>query len=219
MVALPPHFREAQATPLHPLELPNTHGGIVPAQRVLEQTALKGMDGLSRKFLGHPQGSGEDLAFFTARIEEVLDVFLRCFLALQKGQQQFQRTMDIKVLGAGDDNLGRATTTAELAAALFALADGDATRRLENYFKNIMIHQVALLNGLMAGVRSLLAKLSPKAITKEAGKSHRLSGVRALWETYERIHGDLAEEDDETFETIFGPQFAKAYSDLVGDKG
>jgi type VI secretion system protein ImpI len=81
-----------------------------------------------------------------------------------------------------------------------------------------MLHQVAVINGLMAGVQSLLGRLSPKAIAEEAASGHRSPSVKVLWETYERMHGDLAEEDSETFETVFGPQFGRAYANLVGKR-
>jgi len=218
MVALPPNFRRASEG----VALASTIAA-PPAQdsggslRGLEQTALAELDSLSRRVLGMTLDEPGNLALFVARLEEVVEVFLRCFVALQKGQQQFQQATDIKVLGRRNP-IEQASTTAELISALFSLVDLQATQHLENSFKNIMIHQVALLTGLMAGVRSLLEKLSPEAIAKAASEEHRIVGVRTLWQTYQRIHSDLAEEDAETFETIFGPQFAKAYSALVGEK-
>jgi predicted component of type VI protein secretion system len=217
MVTLPPNFRQAAEAPV---SLAPTLAVAVPdggPLRTLEQTALAELDSLSRRVLGRTMDEPGNLALFVARLEEVVEVFLRCFVALQKGQQQFQEATDIKVLGRRNP-IERASSTAELSSALFSLVDLEAMRHLENAYKNIMIHQVALLTGLMAGVRSLLGKLSPEAVAKEAGKEHRKPGIRALWQTYQRIHADLAEEDAETFETIFGPQFAKAYSALVGEK-
>ena len=41
---------------------------------------------------------------------------------------------------------------------------------------------------------------------------------RLLFETYEQMHQDLSEEGNEAFETIFGRQFGKAYTMLVGKK-
>jgi predicted component of type VI protein secretion system len=218
MVTLPPNFRQGvEGGPVShapTIEIAQGAGSL----RALEQAALAEFDSLSRRILGRTVDEPGNLALFAARLEEVVEVFLRCFVALQKGQQQFQEATDIKVLGRRNP-IERASNTAELTNALFSLVDLQSSRHLENAFKNIMIHQVALLTGLMAGVRSLLDKLSPEAIAREAAKDHRKVGVRALWQTYERIHADLAEEDAETFETIFGPQFAKAYSALVGEKG
>jgi predicted component of type VI protein secretion system len=217
-VSLPPSFRQPAQPAAAPSTFPAPPPEGVPPIRALEDTALRELDSLCQRFLGQTLNAPGDVALFVARIEEILDVFLRCFVALQKGQQQFQQAVDIRVLGRHDNPVEQAASSAHLAGALFSLVELDAPRQLENAFKNVMIHQVALLTGLMAGVRSLLEKLSPEAITTIAEEEHRVASVRALWQTYQRVHGDLAEEDAETFETIFGPQFAKAYSALTGEQ-
>jgi predicted component of type VI protein secretion system len=188
-------------------------------QALLEKTALKVLDRLSGRFVGRPLEVPRDVAAFGARLEATLGVFFRFFVALQKGQEQFRQALDIKALSSGARNLVEtAGDTSELAAYVLGSEGAAPIQALESAFKNIMLHQVALINGLMAGVRSLLARLGPTAITEEASAEHRSPGYRVLWETYERIHKDLSEEDTETFETIFGPQFGKAYANLVGKK-
>jgi len=217
-VSLPPSFRHPAPAPAAPVAFPAPPPEGVPPVRALEETALRELDSLCRRFLGQALNAPGDVALFVARLEETLDVFLRCFVALQKGQQQFQQAVDIRLLGRHDNPVDQASSSTDLAAALFSLVELDAPKQLENAFKNMMIHQVALLTGLMAGVRSLLEKLSPQTITALAEEEHRLVSARVLWQIYERVHGDLAEEDAETFETIFGPQFAKAYTALTGEQ-
>jgi pSer/pThr/pTyr-binding forkhead associated (FHA) protein len=190
------------------LVAPDAGGGTA----ALERTALRVVDRLARRFLGRELQSPEEMVLFADRIERALGVFLRYFVALQKGQKQFREALEIKALRRSE--VDEVEEAGELAALLLRRPDG--VKGLEQAFKNVMLHQVALLNGLMAGVRSLLGRLSPRAVAKEAGGKH--PSVKLLWETYERIHQDLAEEDNETFETIFGPQFGRAYSSLVGQK-
>jgi predicted component of type VI protein secretion system len=193
--------------------------GIESEQVMLERTALKMLDRLSTRFLGQALQTPKEIASFASRLESALGVFLRFFVALQKGQEQFRQALDIKALGReGRNPIEEVGDANELAALLLSAEGATAITFLEHAFKNIMLHQVALINGLMAGVRSLLARLSPKAILKEASTEHRSPNVKVLWETYEQIHRDLAEEDNETFETIFGQQFGKAYANLVGKK-
>jgi type VI secretion system protein ImpI len=80
-----------------------------------------------------------------------------------------------------------------------------------------MIHQVALLNGVMEGVKTLLAELSPEAIEALAERKQRGAlGIgpfryKQLWDAYTERHKDLAEEERFAFELIFGPRFAAAY--------
>lgn len=188
-------------------------------EQELARLALRILDRLADRFLGRTPQDTAELAVLGQRIEQTLDIFFRFFIALQMGQEQFRQAIEIRSLRAGEANaVEQAKDASELAGLLLSSHTSKAGKELEHAFKNLMIHQVALLNGLMAGVRTLLAKLSPKAVTKEARKDHRSPGGKVLWQTYERMHGDLAEEDNETFETIFGPQFAQAYSALVGQK-
>jgi len=187
-------------------------------QMMLEQTALKVVDRLSSRFLGRTLDTPEEVGAFGSRLEGTLHIFMRYFVALQKGQEQFRQALDIKALRDRRSAVEDVEDANQLAVLLLSDDRRELLMGLEYALKNIMLHQVALINGLMAGVRSLLARLSPRAIHKEASTEHRSPGVKLLWETYERIHRDLAEEDNETFETIFGPQFGKAYTNLVGKK-
>jgi predicted component of type VI protein secretion system len=216
LVALPPELREAP--PISTQSVYSSDDGPASEQELLERTALKVWDRLGERYLGHPPQDAHELASFASRVEAALGVFLRYFVALQKGQEQFRQAVDIRALGSGGRSVvERAAQATELAALLFG-GPAENIHALEQAFKNVMLHQVALINGLMAGVRSLLARLSPKAVSEEAAREHRSPSPKLLWQTYEQIHRDLAEEDTETFETIFGPQFGRAYSDLVGMK-
>lgn len=202
--------QETQAAMLPP---GRTDGG---DQRALEQLALRIIDRLSTRFLGRTLTDPEQLAAFGSRLERTLDVFVRCFIALQKGQQQFREALDIHAFGGSGNAVEQITSATELGAAL--LGRSGAIKELEHAFKNQMVHQVALLNGLMAGVRTLLDKLSPQTVAREASQSRRSPKAAQLWQTYEEIHSNLAEEDNETFETIFGRQFGKAYAKLLADR-
>lgn len=186
-------------------------------QNSAEQIALRVVERLSQRFLGQPLSDPQQIAAFGAHLEHSFEVFVRCFVALQKGQEQFKQALDLPVLGGDDVGLiESARDGLELGAILLSGHAPNAAHSLEQAFKDMMVHQVALLNGLMAGVRTLLSRLSPDAVAKEASKERRSPGWRLLFETYERMHQDLSEEDNEAFETIFGRQFGQAYTMLVG---
>ncbi|MFO0554561.1 MAG: type VI secretion system-associated FHA domain protein [Polyangiaceae bacterium] len=85
-----------------------------------------------------------------------------------------------------------------------------------------MSHQVALMNGVMEGVKQLLDRLSPKSIETEFDRSGKKGGFfanrfEALWKLYEVRHADYAGEDKETFLVIFGQQFSRAYAAAAGE--
>ena len=84
-----------------------------------------------------------------------------------------------------------------------------------------MSHQVALLNGVMEGVKTLLDQLSPKAIEDDFDRRGKKTGsIREPsrpWKFYEERHDDYSGEDKQTFLIIFGPQFSKAYAASAGE--
>ena len=92
-----------------------------------------------------------------------------------------------------------------------------------------MLHQVGMLNGIMRGVSVLLTELSPTTIDKawqmrngRRGAIARFFGRRnkeremlAIWA--ER-HSDLADEENETFRLLFGPEFQREYKLLAQEQ-
>jgi type VI secretion system (T6SS) FHA protein len=116
----------------------------------------------------------------------------------------------------------------ELAARILEWADesNEGPRAIESTFAEVMVHQVAMLNGVMRGVRSLLAKLAPASIEAELGNPRRRTAggmqlgpfrYKTLWELYAEIYGDFAEDEKQAFMLIFGPEFVHAYTELAGD--
>ena len=88
-----------------------------------------------------------------------------------------------------------------------------------------MTHQVAILNGVMKGVKSLLNELAPTTLERELENPSRgpRQGLqigpfrfKQLWDLYVERHNDLSSEDNQAFALIFGPQFAEAYAQFSG---
>lgn len=207
-----------------PASQPGTHSLVAAAgdaqatQTARATIALQILNRLSQRFLGRTLDDPRDLALFGARMEETLEVFLRCFIALQRGKEQLRSALDIRALAPdATDPVEQASDPVRLAAVLLGPTAGGAAS-LERSLKDLMIHQVALLNGTMAGVRNLLGKVGPKAVRKLALKKQRAPGWRLLWETFEQVHRELAEEEEATFETVFGRDFDRAYAKVAGKK-
>ena len=82
----------------------------------------------------------------------------------------------------------------------------------------LMMHQVALLRGVMRGVKALLTELSP-AVIEEAlerelppgGAIGRLFSRPDPWTAYKRRHSDLSDEENERFRLLFGDEFVNEY--------
>jgi type VI secretion system protein ImpI len=161
---------------------------------------------------------------FARRLRDTLEVFLKCFVPLRDGYQEFtvgilKRDRD----SAEGDWVATAKDPKELGAVLFGPSGRpEAVRQLYEIFVEVMSYQVALLNGVMVGVKNLVHQLSPKAIEEEFEKKGKKAGLlsskwEALWKSYEDRHGDYSGEDKHLFETIFGPEFWRAYTATAGE--
>ena len=213
------------------IEVETTGSALDPPRE--EAVALHGLKQLAGWYMpGSPPPSGvEDILGFLQTIQDSLDVFLKCYVPLRDGYKQFEVQMDIqRVRGdavRGMNAVETARDPRELARAMldWRTAVGDEPRVVENTFADLMTHQVAMLNGIMKGVKSLLNELSPETIERTLDDPRKNRGrqglqigpfrFKQLWELYMERHGDLSSEDKEAFALIFGPQFAQAYSQFV----
>jgi type VI secretion system protein ImpI len=168
--------------------------------------------------------SVEDVLMFAKRLRDVMEVFLKCFVSLRDGYQEFETEVLARDVQPEEGNhVEAAKDEKELGNVLLGGQGGpDAPRQLQTIFIDVMQHQVALINGVMEGVRTLLTKLSPKTIEEELEKRGKKGGLfsnkfEALWKAYEVAHGDYAGEQKETYMIIFGPQFSRAYARAAGD--
>ncbi len=202
-----------------------------------ETIALQAIKDLAGNFLpGRPIESVVDVVAFCQKLQDALDVFLKCFLPLRDGYKQFETQMDIRRTGrtAGthpsieQHKVDLARDVRELSGAILDWSDPsqEGPRAVESTFADLMVHEVAMLNGVMTGVKSLLSELSPAAIEREfeSPKRRATQGLqigpyrfKQLWEIYRERHGDLADDEKSTFRVIFGPQFAQAYERLAGE--
>jgi type VI secretion system protein ImpI len=198
-----------------------------------EGVALQGLKELASWYLpgGRPLEGVPDIVAFLQKLQDTLDVFLKCFVPLRDGYKQFEKDMDIKktsrpgMMAPTGNSVETARDPKELAAKLLDWKDpsNEHTRTVESTFADLMIHQVAMLNGVMKGVKTLLANLAPATIEREADdprqKKSGLLGNRfkVLWELYSARHSDYADEEKEAFGVIFGKEFVGAYSQLAGE--
>jgi len=171
-----------------------------------------------------PIESVDDVLMFAKRLRDVMEVFLKCFVSLRDGYQEFETEVLARDSQPEEGNhVEAAKDEKELGNVLLGGQGGpDAPRQLQTIFIDVMQHQVALITGVMEGVRSLLTKLSPKTIEEELEKRGKKGGLfsnkfEALWKAYEVVHGDYAGEQKETYMIIFGPQFSRAYARTAGE--
>ena len=135
---------------------------------------------------------------------------------LQKGQEQFGQEMGVKAIKEFTP-LHVAGSASEALQYLLDFRHGgpQRTQELVGVFADLMIHQVALLNGVAEGARALLDTLDPDAIEREVGGgfSHR-----GRWNGFVKRHRELSSEDRQWMEVVFGPEFSRAYAQVGGEQ-
>jgi len=162
---------------------------------------------------------------FARRLRDITQVFLKAFVSLRDGYEQFEIEVLKREGQLERGNLvGDAKDSEELARILFAQDTNieEASHQVSNVFVEVMAHQVRMLNGVMEGVKQLLEKLAPAAIERQYESTGKKGGLfsnkyEGLWQAYVTVHGDYRGEDAETFHTIFGPGFARVYAATSGE--
>lgn len=174
-----------------------------------------------------PPQTPEEMEGFLVRILTSLDAFATAFVGLRQGHEQFEAEMvGGSRKSAQPSPVEEATDPRAVLAYLLDWHAQDAQVRAHNLtsqYAEIMTHQVALLSGLMEGVRRLLSeRLSPERIARVADeKSEGFWKVwpfktGLFWRQYLKEHDDLS-EDRELTTAVFGKVFAKAYARALGE--
>jgi hypothetical protein len=191
----------------------------------LEGLALQGLRELAASLVpGKELRTAGDLARFITKLHDSIEVFCRCFIPLREGYAQFVSSLDLQRAAMQRSMYrSRAYMAVEMARDPESLAGAlldwtnesvDAHKAIDGIYADLMIHQVALLDGVMQGVKALLDELSPDNLEQNVGRSKLgvgLSGrYKTLWQSYCDRFEQLSEEK-QAFSHIFGHDFTEAY--------
>ena len=173
-----------------------------------------------RSYLSDNKGlqSEAEIQRFMEHMAEVLETFGRAFIELRQGHDQFGQQMAVPM--TNDQNpLTRMRSTREILRYLLDFKVADSANRVQELmggFVDVMIHQIALLNGMREGVKGLLQRLDPEILSRGIGGFWPFN-LSKRWEKYTEQHRAFLEEERELTAVLFGPEFAKAYLAIVGD--
>lgn len=164
-----------------------------------------------------PPSTAEQTARFLQCIEDVLRASAKAFVELQNGQEQFGNEMNVRTIKEFTPLHAAGTAENVLKYLLDWNSTGNhRTQELVGVYADLMIHQVALINGVLEGARGLLARLDPGEIERSVTTPWPTRGA-ALWRQYMQRHKELLESDRLLTEAIFGPEFARAYAEVGGE--
>jgi hypothetical protein len=199
---------------------PSPHLATGNFQLSMDNLALQGLRELVGSLLpGQTLQTQGDVARLITRLHDAVDVLSRTLVPLRQSYLKFVSSMDLQKsahFAQASAMLDMARDPAAVAAALLDFREGapEASKALEGALNDLSTHQVAMLDGVMQGVRALLEELSPSAVSEAAeGKRGglRLGGrQRDVWEEYCERYERVSEES-EAFSRIFGEEFAQAY--------
>ncbi|HYP87888.1 MAG TPA: FHA domain-containing protein, partial [Polyangiaceae bacterium] len=127
-----------------------------------EEMALQGLRELAASLVpGTPLDSTGDIARFITKLHDALDAFCRSFIPLREGHSQFMSSLDLQRSRRRSLQRSQAYLAVEgarspeaLAAALLNPKDRtfDAPQAVEGILADLMLHQLAMLEGVMRGV-------------------------------------------------------------------
>lgn len=90
----------------------------------------------------------------------------------------------------------------------------------EQALDDIKAHEVAVMTGMEAAIKGVLAQLSPeeleKTIVESGGITSFLKNKKAqYWDVFEKQYSRIADQAETDFHDVFAKEFAKAYQDQL----
>jgi type VI secretion system protein len=164
-----------------------------------------------------PPRSPQEATRFLQCVEDVMRASAKAFVELQKGQEQFGNEMGVRTIKEFTPLHAAGNAENVLKYLLdWQVGGPHRTQELVGVYADLMIHQVALINGVMEGARGLLARLDPGQIERAVTAAWPTRGA-ALWRHYMQKHRELMESERSITEAVFGPEFARAYAEVGGE--
>ena len=90
----------------------------------------------------------------------------------------------------------------------------------EEALDDIKAHEIAMVTGMEAALKGVLAKLDPKTLSSQIETRGRLGsllgGKKAkYWDVYEKLYAEISEQAEYDFQELFAREFARAYKDQL----
>lgn len=177
---------------------------------------------------GAPPGTQINTALAMERVGAILESFGQAFVELRKGYEQFGEEMALGLVQERNPLHDAEHAQDVLRYLLDWNTDGgDRVRELTRAFADLALHQVALLSGVVEGVRGVLSSVGPEAVSgvpnaalARQGGGGFLESIfnfrkAELWRRYADAHRALLEED-RFARQVFGRDFARAYFMVTG---
>ena len=93
----------------------------------------------------------------------------------------------------------------------------DAEKAATEAVNDIKAHEVAMMTGMQAAIKTLLERFDPTTLSAkiEAKKGLFGGGKAKRWDVFEKMYSEIASEAEDDFQALFGKAFAKAYDEQL----
>lgn len=154
---------------------------------------------------------------FRGMVEGLRDVLMH--RTALKSEFRIETTM---ISSQGNNPLKFSISPEQAVEAMIRPARGyqDPEAAAREALDDIKAHEVAMVTGMEAALKGVLAKLNPAElegkITGSGGIGGLLKGKKArYWEAYESLYGEISEQAESDFQDLFAREFARAYQDQL----
>jgi type VI secretion system protein len=132
---------------------------------------------------------------------------------LRRGCEEFGKELGVRTV-QGEGGVYRARDGRELCAYLLEAGAEGRSGELRRAFEELLVHELALVEGVTAGGRALVERLSPEAIGRASGGVWPLRAARR-WKELEARHEELSGDGGAVSEVLFGKEFARGYAGVM----
>ncbi|OIQ33081.1 MAG: FHA domain-containing protein [Alphaproteobacteria bacterium MedPE-SWcel] len=92
----------------------------------------------------------------------------------------------------------------------------DAEAAAKEALRDIKAHEIAMVTGMEAALKGVLAKLDPKLLEAQIEKRGGLGGIlrnkkAQYWDVYENHYAEISDQAENEFHDLFSREFARAY--------
>ncbi|MCJ8203811.1 type VI secretion system-associated FHA domain protein TagH [Pseudomonas sp. RGM2987] len=216
-VSLPSEPAPVPVTPVARAEAPAA--SFDAAQPDLLQAFLRGA-GLDQLRLDKAQAEAQMESIgrsYRLMVEGLIDV-LRARASL-KGEFRIQQTM---IQPVENNPLKFAPNVDE--ALLLLLRHGNQAfmapdAAVRDSFDDLRAHQLAVMAGVEAAIKHLLARFEPAQLEERMGKPGGLSSIfngsrqAQYWQQFTELYSNISREAQEDFQDLFGREFSRAYEE------
>lgn len=128
---------------------------------------------------------------------------------IHQTQLQPTRNNALKFLSDGDSAVDKMLVERDQAFLTFPEAVREA-------FDDIKAHELATMAGLREALRALLDQFSPQNLEERFGASSFGRGSKSkYWDAFTELYNDVADSAENSFKTIFGEAFSRAYAEQL----